>query len=178
LRESLQAGLLIFPVLAPELACESLVREPLLLALPENHVLAAKASLTVIDLDDTSLIKIRGDIEPLFGEALRRTFRDSRVRPRIVQEATTQAEAIELALEGGFAALTMPSARNLGRDGLVFREFVESFLTAETGIAYLRENGSPILKSLRLFLGETFRPLSPNDTDGVHNHPKRQMKLF
>jgi DNA-binding transcriptional LysR family regulator len=175
---TLQAGLVILPVMASELGYESLVREPLLLALPENHVLAAKASLTVIDLDETALIKIRGDIEPRFGEALSRTFRDSRVRPRIVQEATTQAEAIELALEGGFAALTMPSARILGREGVVFREFIESFLIAETGIAYLRENRSPALKSLRVFLAETFRPLSATDTDGVHGDRKRQMKLF
>lgn len=178
LHGTLQAGLVILPVITSELDCESLLREPLLLALPENHILAARATLTVIDLDDTSLVKIRGDIEPRFGEALGRIFRDARVRPRIIHEATTQAEAIELAVDGGFAALIMPSARISGREGIVFREFVESFLTAETGVAYLRENRSPILKSLRIFLSKTFRPLSVLDTDSVHGDRKRQMKLF
>jgi hypothetical protein len=176
--ETLQAGLVILPVMTPELAFESLVREPLLLALPENHELARRDLLTATDLDNTSLVKIRGDIEPRFGEALSQILRDARVRPRIIHEATTQAEAIELALEGGFAALTMPSARTLAREGIVFREFVESFLTAETGIAYLRENGSSILRSLRIFLAKTFRPLSETDASDVDSHGKRQMKLF
>ncbi|MGB9069282.1 MAG: LysR substrate-binding domain-containing protein [Candidatus Acidiferrales bacterium] len=178
LHGTLLAGLVILPVMTPELAFESLVREPLLLALPENHELARRDLLTAIDLDNTSLVKIRGDIEPRFREALSQILKDLRVRPRIIHEATTQAEAIELALEGGFAALTMQSARTLAREGIIFRELVESFLTAETGIAYLPGNGSPILRSLRLFLTNTFKPLSGTDPNDVGSHRKRQMKLF
>jgi hypothetical protein len=44
------------------------------------------------------------------------------------------------------------------------------------GLAYLRDNGSPILKSLRKFLIEVFQPLAP-DAEALEPR-RRQMALF
>jgi len=52
------------------------------------------------------------DIEPHFGEDLTRVFNVAHIRPRIVSEATTQAEALVLVSQVSLAALTMPSARH------------------------------------------------------------------
>jgi len=57
----------------------------------------------------------------------------------------------------------------------VFRRFTDEFLTVETGLAYLGENGSAILESLRKFLLETFQPLGPG---AFRDGRARQMKLF
>jgi hypothetical protein len=105
------------------------------------------------------LVTPRGDIEPRFGEDLKRIFGVARVQPRILNETTTQAEALELVANDGIAALTMPSAKYPSHDGIVFCEFGDGFLSAEVGLAYLGENGSVILTSLRQFLMETFKPL-------------------
>jgi len=97
--------------------------------------------------------------------------------PRIAQQATTQAEILELVLESGFlAGLTMPWAQHAAREGIVFRRLVDEFLTAEVGLAYLRDDGSPILKSLRKFLIDTFQPLSPESE--ALERGGRQMTLF
>jgi hypothetical protein len=118
---------------------------------------------------------LRRDIEPRFGDDLNRTFSVARVRPRILHEATTQAEALELVSEGTVAALTMPSAQYPARERIAFRNFADDFLTAETGLAYLRENASVILESLRKFLFEIFQPLAAGS---FRDGRARQLKLF
>jgi hypothetical protein len=72
--------------------------------------------------------------------------------------------------------LIMPWAQNPAREGIVFRRLVDEFLTAEVGLAYLRDSGSPILKSLREFLIDLFQPLSP-ESERL-GHRARQMTLF
>jgi len=69
------------------------------------------------------------------------------------------------------------AAQLLTREGIVFRPFVDELLTVQTGLGYLREDASPILKSLRKFLFETFKPLSP-DLDTLGKSRARQMALF
>jgi len=175
MRGKLQAGLVILPIREEGLAWEGLYRETLVLALPEQHMLASKSMVEIFDLDRLPLVILRGDIEPRFGEDLKRIFAVARVQPRILNEATTQAEALELVAGEGIAALTMPSAKYPPHDGIVFREFADEFLTAEVGLAYLGENGSVILASLRQFLAETFKPLGVR---GSRERPARQMALF
>lgn len=176
-RGTLHAGLVILPIREQALTSEGLYREPLVLALPQGHPLAAKETVQITDLDEVPLVTIRGDIEPRFGEDLQRIFGVARVRARIAQQATTQAEALELVAESGFlAGLVLLSAQNPAREGIVFRRLVDEFLTAEVGLAYLRDSGSPILKSLRKFLLEVFQPLSP-ESPGSERWG-RQMGLF
>jgi LysR family hca operon transcriptional activator len=175
MRGKLQAGLIILPIPEEGLTCEGLYREPLVLALPERHALVGKVEIEITDLHELPLVIMRGDIEPHFSKHLNRVFALARIRPRIFQEATTQAEALELVSEGTIAALTMPSAQYPVRERILFRPFVDDLLTAETGLAYLGESGSPILTCLRKFLFETFQPLAAGKTrDGR----ARQMKLF
>ena len=83
----------------------------------------------------------------------------------------------ELVLESGFLGLIIPWAQqHPAREGIVLRRLVDEFLTAEVGLAYLRENGSPVLKSLRKFLIDAFQPLSPESS--WPERRARQMTLF
>jgi DNA-binding transcriptional LysR family regulator len=176
-RGTLHAGLVILPIREQTVTCEGLYREPLVLALPTGHPLATRDTVQITDLDEIPLATIRGDIEPRFGEDLNRILGVARVRARIAQQATTQAEVLELVQQSGFlAGLIMPWAQHPAREGIVFRRLVDEFLTAEVGLAYLRENGSPILKSLRKFLIDVFQPLSPESS--WPERRARQMTLF
>jgi DNA-binding transcriptional LysR family regulator len=175
MRGKLQAGLVILPVREEGLTSEGLYREALVLAVPERHPLATKPSIEITDLNELPLVIMRGDIEPRFGDDLTRVFSVARIRPRIYHEATTQAEALELVSEGNVAALTMPSAQYPVRERIIFRRFMDEFLSAETGLAYLGENDSPIFTSLRKFLLETFHPLGGG---AFRDGRARQMALF
>lgn len=172
MRGRLQAGLVILPPLEDRVTFEGLHRERLILALPKEHPLAAKKQIEITDLHELPLVKIRGDIEPRFGQSLKRLFTLIRVRPRIFQEATNQAEALDLVSQDGIGALTTPAAQHGATDRVVFRKFSDEILIADTGLAYFGEPLSPILKSLRQFLAETFEPLREG-WDG-----EKQMALF
>jgi hypothetical protein len=141
-------------------------------------VLKEKGQIEVTDLDDMPLVTMRSDMEPRFGKDLNRIFGVARIRPRIFHQATTQAEALELVSENGIAALTMPSAQYPSREGIVFRRFVDEFLTAETGLAYIGENESAILSSLRSLLVKIFQPFASSGAGGQSDGRTRQMSLF
>lgn len=175
---SLHAGLVILPIRHTRLTCEGFYREPLVLALPSRHPLAGKAEIEVTDLHDLALVSMRSDFEPRFGQDLNRIFGVTRTRPRIFHETSTQAEALELVSENGVAALTTPSAKYPAREGIVFRKFVDEFLTVETGLVYLEKSASPILNSVRALLAETFQPLLPSGANGSADLRTRQMTLF
>ncbi len=175
LRGRLQAGLVILPPSEDRVTFEGLHRERLILALPRQHALTTKKHIEITDLHELPLVKIRGDIEPRFGQSLQRLFAVIRVRPRIFQEATNQAEALEVVSNDGVAALTTPAAQHPASDRVVFRKFSDEILIADTGLAYFGEPISPLLKSLRQFLAETFQPLGASrQRDGWG----RQMALF
>src|SRR5262249_15411069 len=158
LRGKLAAGIVVLPVPQDGLTCDGLYRERLLLALPERHPLASKSEIEMEDLNRLPLVTIRGDIEPRFGEALTRIFASTRTIPRIFNEATTQAEALSIVLEGTAAALVLPSAQHPKPTTIEFRRFADDLLTVEVGLAYLNESASPVLRSVRKFLLETFQP--------------------
>jgi len=172
MRGRLQAGLVILPGSEERVKFEPLHRERLMLALPKQHSLTMKTHIEVTDLHELPLVKIRGDIEPRFGLSLKRLFTLIRVRPRILHETTTQAEAIELITEDGIAALTTPAAKVPTNGDVVFRRFSDEILTVDTSLAYFGESFSPILRSLREFLAQTFQPLRER-WDG-----EKQMMLF
>lgn len=173
---TLQAGLVILPIHEPRLTCQTLYREPLILAVPPHHRLASKPELETADLHDVPLVTIRGDCEPRFGEHLERTFSAARIRKRVLHQTTNQFEALELVSHTGFPALVMPSAQRSADSGIVFRRFADDFLAAEMGIAYHSQNDSPILGCLRTFLARTFLPFF--DQRPVNEVSSQQMKLF
>ena len=160
----LDAGLVMLPATENRLTFNVLHRERLVLALPDQHPLTRKKHIEVSDLHQLPLVKIRGDIEPRFGKSLKRLFSIIRVRPEFLQEVTTQSEALEIVSHDGVAAITTPVAVSKTIDRIVFRRFLDEILTVETGLAYFGEPTSPLLKSLRTFLSETFEPLSAGAT--------------
>jgi LysR family cyn operon transcriptional activator len=160
IRGRLDAGLVMLPAIETRLTFRVFHQDRLILALPTEHPLTRKKIIEVTDLHQLPLVKIRGDIEPRFGNSLKRLFAVIRVQPQIFHEVTTQSEALEIASQDGVAAITTPAALPAASDRIVFRRFLDEILTVQTGLAYFGEPASPILKSLRNFLSETFEPLA------------------
>ncbi len=175
IRGRLDAGLVMLPAIENRLTFNVLHRERLILALPNQHPLTRKKHIEVSDLHQLPLVKIRGDIEPRFGKSLKRLFSIIRVRPQIFHEVTTQSEALEIVSHDGVAAITTPAIVPSANDRIVFRKFLDEVLTVETGLAYFGEPTSPLLKSLRTFLSETFEPLSAGSAIPGNSH---QLALF
>src|SRR5258708_12923164 len=118
-----EGGRVILEIRGEGLAAEGFHRQAVVLALPEHHPLAGKAVVELSDLDRLPLVVLRGDLEPRFGEDLKRIFGVAPVQARIFSEATTQAEAPAFGADEGETAFARASAGYLPPAGPVLASF-------------------------------------------------------
>lgn len=132
------------PVDDPSLATELVRQEPLLVALPEGHALAAKARIPLAALAREPFVLFPRPRGPAYFDHLMRLFRDAGFTPRIVQEAP-QLDIVSL-VAAGFGVSVLPSSlRSLRRAGIVLRPIVGNPQTALLAV-WLRDNRSAVLE--------------------------------
>ena len=165
LKELLQgrvdAGLLILPLpdkAQTELDCLSVLSEPLILAAPEDlPALQGKASIALADLAEMPLIIFPRRLAPVFHDAILAYFRDLGITPRIGQEAIQMQTIIGLVSAGMGIALVPQSVSNLKRPGVAYKPLAAATPWIETGIAWRRDNASPVLQAFLNSLERTTR---------------------
>ncbi len=183
LQGTIQAGLLTLPVRNESLVVKVLVREPLGVVVPEFHRLTSKVDLQARELNGLPVISTPRQLHPGFHDHLNGLFRRVGYRPNVVQEVTTEAEALYMVAEGMGIAFMKISAIPLECPGIVYRRLREPSLIEETGIAYRRDNrSSKILGFITLVRRDVQRVVSNSLFGQVqliqHNTDPRQMKLF
>ena len=180
---SLQAGFVTLPVRNESLVVRSLVREPLVVVLPEAHPLASKHEVRTTELRDLPVILRARRLHPASYDHLQKLFRRARFAPRILQEVTTAAESLYLIKEGlGIAFMRLSAVPP--DQGFAYARISDISLFEETGFVYRRDNRSNKLKEFIMFLRSHSRELvahcQSQDGDGAtHALPnQRQLKLF
>jgi len=105
----------------PGISIETVLREPLAIAIAAAHPLAVRPSLRIPDLDGVPLIVYTN--VPMRGLAQEVTdaFRAEGVRLRVEQEVEDVVTAVALVSAGFGAAITTQSATNLRLPGVIFR---------------------------------------------------------
>ena len=145
----LDAGIVILPVTATGLTVQTLRREHLLLALPENHALAGSETIDFKALAGEPFISMAGSLEPALHDYLRRIGKENGFVPKVVHEVTSISEALELvAAKIGTALVRASSAARLHAHGVVFRECAEPELFVEVGLAYRTQDPPPAVEKL------------------------------
>lgn len=138
-----------FNRLVPEeadIAVETLLRERLVVALPEHHSLAAKDSIALRDLHREPMILYPN--LPLHGLAheVRAAFAAEGVELVVEQEVEDVLTAVALVAGGFGAAVTTQSATNLRLPGVVFRRLRSPGLgELELCCLWRRDDPSPVL---------------------------------
>lgn len=149
LQGRIDAGLLILPLsdkAQGELDYLSVLDEPLILAAPEDlPALQGKPSISLSDLHDMPLIIFPRRLAPAFYDAILAYFRDMGMAPRIGQEAIQMQTIIGLVSAGMGIALVPQSVSNLKRPGVAYKPLAAPTPWIETGIAWRRDNASPVL---------------------------------
>lgn len=149
LQGRVDAGLLILPL--PDKAQAALdwisvLREPLVLAAPEDlPALRGKDSIALTELHDMPLIIFPRRLAPAFHDAILDYFRDQGLTPRIGQEAIQMQTIVGLVSAGMGIALVPQSVSNLKRPGVAYKPLAAATPWIETGIAWRRDNTSPVL---------------------------------
>jgi DNA-binding transcriptional LysR family regulator len=150
LHNRIDAGLLIPPL--PERARLELdylpvLNEPLVLALPAGlPALKKQGKLALAALPPLPLIVFPRAISPALYDAILSVFRDAGVTPEIGQQAIQMQTIVSLVSAGMGMALVPQSVSNLMRPGVEYRALSDVTPLVETGLAWRRDNTSPVLR--------------------------------
>ncbi|KAF3997583.1 LysR substrate-binding domain-containing protein [Glaciimonas immobilis] len=147
----IDAGLLIPPLPDQDkrgLDYLSLLSEPLILAAPSGHkALRTKGKISLHAVNDLPLIIFPRRISPGFHDTILACFRNAGQTPHIGQEAIQMQTIVGLVSAGMGCALVPQSVSNLKRPGVDYRDLEDATSLVETGLAWRKDNTSPVLQA-------------------------------
>ena len=124
-----------------------MVEEPLVLCAPSGLAALAKPGpVRLRDLPPLPLVIFPRAVAPSLHDAILACFRAAGVLPTIGQEAIQMQTIVSLVSGGMGLALVPQSVSNLMRPGVEYRALRDAAPLAETGLAWRRDNDSPVLK--------------------------------
>jgi DNA-binding transcriptional LysR family regulator len=177
----IHVGIVTLPYQHEAITTKLLVREPLTVAMQVSHRLSHKTHLKARELNGVPVISFPRRFNPTFHDHLFRLFKKEGLSPNIVQEVTTESEALYMVAEGLGVALLRPSLASLLQSGIVFRRFREPSLVQETAIAYRRQNLSSTVRPLITHIRRAVEQSSQHSLGllglGDESDP-RQLSLF
>lgn len=147
----IDAGLLIPPLhdkARNELDYMMVLSEPLVLAAPQGlKTLRGTSAVALKAVADMPLIIFPRRIAPAFHDTIVGCFRDAGLTPRIGQEAIQMQTIVGLVSAGMGIALVPQSVSNLKRPGVEYKPLSGTTAVFETGLAWRRDNVSPVLRT-------------------------------
>lgn len=129
------------------LAVETIFEQPLVLALPAKHPLAAKRRPGFDDLREEPMFWFERRLNPGFYDYCQAFFERIDFKPRTLPEPPDHHILLGLIAEGEGLALIPASLRKVRRQGVVFRtlEQTSGSLSMGIAVAYSARNRSPVL---------------------------------
>ena len=134
---------------APDAALDyqKIVEEPLVLCAPSGlKALQTPGPVRLGDLPPLPLVIFPRVLAPSLHDAILACLRAAGVTPAIGQEAIQMQTIVSLVSGGMGLALVPQSVSNLMRPGVEYRALLDPTPLAETGLAWRRDNDSPVLK--------------------------------
>jgi DNA-binding transcriptional LysR family regulator len=150
LRDRIDAGLLIPPL--PDKARAGLdyvkvLEEPLILCAPTGlDALRGGGPVKLQDLPPLPLVIFPRHIAPALHDAILSCLRAAGITPTIGQQAIQMQTIVSLVSGGMGLALVPESVSNLMRPGVEYRALADPTPLVETGLAWRRDNASPVLQ--------------------------------
>lgn len=141
----LDLGIALAPVDEPDLQFSRLLREELVLAVPEGHSAARGTNIDLRAFSRESFIVPPRDVAPGLYDLIISHCRASGFVPRITQHARQMQTVIGLVSSGMGCALVPASVRNLKRAGVAYRTLRGGAARIELGLLQVRGNENPLL---------------------------------
>ena len=142
-------GLLHPPIEDNTLILETIYREQLVVALPDNHPLAKDASVPISlkQLANESFIIFPRHIGSVLYDRIITLCQQASFSPNIIQEAIPQQTILGLVAAEIGVSLIHSSVRTLGRIGVVFKDLIEPTPILETAVAWNPNTTNLVLPS-------------------------------
>ena len=143
--ERLDVGFVRPPIPEPSLSSEMRIQEPFVVALPTTHRLAATDRVHLASLAKEPFVLIRREAVPIFYDLVLKVCRDSGFTPHAPHEADHPQMVLGFVAAGMGVSLVPASARNISSRGVVFRPLRPAPRVLQAGIAWRRDNSSPMV---------------------------------
>jgi DNA-binding transcriptional LysR family regulator len=127
------------------IAVETVLREPVVVAVPDRHPLAARPSIRLEQLAGEPLVLLTRSGAPGLRESLSRAIAGFGGEAGIVQEADEMQTVVGLVAAGVGISLVPESVRALVRRGVTYRVLEDGEAVVELAIAWRRDDRSPVL---------------------------------
>ena len=145
----IDAALVRPPVAHPDLVAVRALAEPLVVALPAENPLAARAALEPRDLAREDLIAYAPNEARYFHDLVQGLLAEAEIQPRIVQQLTQIHSILALVRSALGIALVPAAAERLRLEGVVFRPLALAVpRPAELILAWRRDADEPLLAQL------------------------------
>ena len=150
LRGRIDAGFLIPPLpdqALTELDYMKVLDEPLILCAPAGLALPPGGDpVRLQDLPHLPLIIFPRESSPALHDAILSCWRAAGITPAVGQQAIQMQTIVSLVSAGMGLALVPQSVSNLMRPGVEYRALADPTPRVDTGIAWRRDNPSPVLQ--------------------------------
>ncbi|OYO29759.1 LysR family transcriptional regulator [Janthinobacterium sp. PC23-8] len=137
------------PIHDPAISCVTLVREPLLAALPAGHRLTQRPTVDLPDLAREPLIVYPARPRPSYADQVLELFSARHLQPAQVREANEMQTALGLVAAGVGVALVPASVQGAPRNGVLLRPLSEPELVSPVIMNFRTDDRSPILARFR-----------------------------
>jgi DNA-binding transcriptional LysR family regulator len=138
------------------------LREPYVLALPEDHTLAAQERIHIAQLKGVPMIFNQRLAQPALYRSLMGAFHKAGFEPEVVQEVNTEQSTVALVSTGMGAALVPASSATDKRSGVVFRPLDGELPNWEITALWKGRRETPLLRRFLDVLAE-FRSVPGED---------------
>jgi DNA-binding transcriptional LysR family regulator len=144
---NLDVGFVIPPITDASLEVEILLEEPLVLALPENHPLAAQSEIAITALANEPLILASRDRGCGLHEQIFEIYQRAGLRPNVVCAAREMQVMLGFVAAGMGISLLPSHVKNFQRTGVLYRTLIPEAPIAGLGIAWKPNNPTPVLSA-------------------------------
>lgn len=142
------------PIDDPDIACVTLLREPLLAALPAGHRLAGHEVVDLRELAPGGLVVYPARPRPGYADQVLALFARRGLHPASVHEANEMQTALGLVAAGIGCALVPASASQGSRAGIAFRRLAQAEATSPVIMNVRRGDAAPVLARFRAMAAE------------------------
>jgi DNA-binding transcriptional LysR family regulator len=161
---SLDIGFVRPPISDPALRSEVIVREPLVVALPPKHRLAAKARIPFSALANEAFVLPPRDVVPVFHDTVLRLCREAGFVPHAPHEADHLQMIIAMVGSGAGVGLVPVGARKFTQHRVVYRPLDPAPDDLEISIAWRKADESPTISA---FVTEVLRAFAQRPAKGA-----------
>jgi DNA-binding transcriptional LysR family regulator len=135
------------PISDRKVETETVLKEPILAALPIQHELAKRTSIALSELSDQKFIMLPRNMGLNFYDQTVSLCRDAGFNPEAIQEASEIHTIIGLVATGMGVALVPASIVNLNREGVAYMPLMGIHPEVELAIAWKSDVSIPILSN-------------------------------